>query len=108
MALYIKKWSMADWKELLKWARVGANNAMIGEFTEVEEIPPHGRLIDADALYDEETGEAVFKPKIVSKLVRCKDCIFAQGHFTNAPVKCGCGYGTHGEDFFCADGERRK
>lgn len=27
-----------------------------------------------NALYNEETGEAVFKPKIVSKLVRCKDC----------------------------------
>lgn len=50
MALYIKNWSMADWKELLKWAKVGANNAMIGEFTEVEEIPPHGDLIDRDAL----------------------------------------------------------
>jgi hypothetical protein len=27
-----------------------------------------------DALYNEETGEAVFKPKIVSRLCRCKDC----------------------------------
>ena len=50
MGLYIKNWSLADWKELLKWAKIGANNAMMGEFTEVEEVPPHGRLIDADAL----------------------------------------------------------
>ena len=50
MGVYIKHWSLADWKELLKWAKIGANNAMIGEFTEVEELPPHGRLIDADAL----------------------------------------------------------
>lgn len=35
--LLIKNWSKADWKELLKWAKIGANNAMIGEFTEVEE-----------------------------------------------------------------------
>ena len=49
MSLLIKNWSEADWKELLKWAKIGANNAMIGEFTEVEEVPPHGRLIDADA-----------------------------------------------------------
>ena len=49
MGVYIKHWSLADWKELLKWAKIGANNAMIGEFTEVEELPPHGRLIDADA-----------------------------------------------------------
>lgn len=49
MGVHIKNWSLADWKELLKWAKIGANNAMIGEFAEVEEIPPHGRLIDADA-----------------------------------------------------------
>lgn len=50
MGVYIKNWSLADWKELLMWAKIGANNAMIGEFAEVEELPPHGRLIDADAL----------------------------------------------------------
>ena len=50
MGVYIKNWSLADWKELLMWAKIGANNAMIGEFTEAEEVPPHGRLIDADAL----------------------------------------------------------
>lgn len=53
MGVYIKNWSLADWKELLKWAKIGANNAMIGEFAEVEEIPPHGRLIDADGLEQE-------------------------------------------------------
>ena len=53
MSLLIKNWSEADWKELLKWAKIGLNNAMIGEFSEVEEIPPHGRLIDADALIRE-------------------------------------------------------
>jgi len=53
MGVYIKNWSLADWKELLKWAKIGANNAMIGEFTEVEEIPPHGRLVDADRLLPE-------------------------------------------------------
>lgn len=53
MGVYIKNWSLADWKELLKWAKIGLNNAMIGEFTEVEEIPAHGRLIDADALIRE-------------------------------------------------------
>lgn len=50
MSLVIKNWQIADWKELLKWAKIGANNAMIGEFTEVEEVPPHGRLIQDDAL----------------------------------------------------------
>ena len=28
-----------------------------------------------DALYNEETGEAVFKPKIEGELIRCKDCV---------------------------------
>ena len=50
MGVYIKNWSLADWKELLKWAKIGANNAMIGEFTEVEEVSPHGDLIDRDVL----------------------------------------------------------
>ena len=50
MGVYIKNWSIADWKELLKWAKIGANNAMIGEFSEVEEVPPHGRLGDLDKL----------------------------------------------------------
>ena len=57
MGLYIKNWSLADWKELLKWAKIGANNAMIGEFTEVEEVQAHGRLIDADALEMERRAE---------------------------------------------------
>ena len=52
MGIYIKHWSLADWKELLKWAKIGANNAMIGEFTEVEEVPQHGDLIDRDELDD--------------------------------------------------------
>ena len=51
MGVYIKNWSLADWKELLKWAKIGANNAMIGEFAKVEEVPPHGRMIaEADAV----------------------------------------------------------
>ncbi len=27
-----------------------------------------------DALYNMDTGEAVFKPKVVGEVVRCKDC----------------------------------
>ena len=46
MSLLIKNWSLADWKELLMWAKIGANNAMIGEYAEVEELPPHGDLVD--------------------------------------------------------------
>ena len=62
MSLLIKNWSEADWKELLKWAKIGANNAMIGEYAEVEELPPHGRLIDASEkirvqIYDDMTED---------------------------------------------------
>lgn len=60
MSLLIKNWSEADWKELLKWAKIGLNNAMIGEFSEVEEIPPHGRLIDKDALEADISASVVF------------------------------------------------
>ena len=45
---------------------------------------------------------------VKSEIIRCKDCVYKQGHFTNALVKCGCGNGAHHEDFFCADGERRE
>lgn len=30
----------------------------------------------SDVLYDEETGEAVMKPCIKGKLIRCKECLF--------------------------------
>ena len=43
----------------------------------------------------------------VVEVVRCKECIYNQGYFTNYLVKCGCGNGAHHEGFFCADGERR-
>ena len=52
MSLIIKNWSEAEWKELLKWAKIGANNAMIGEYAEVEELPPHGRLIEESKVLD--------------------------------------------------------
>jgi len=54
VSILIKNWSKADWKELLKWAKIGANNAMIGEFAEVEELPPHGDLIERDKLREKE------------------------------------------------------
>lgn len=34
-----------------------------------------------DALYNKETGEAVFKPKFVNELVRCKDCMYADSYY---------------------------
>ena len=73
-------------------------------------------LYDSRNYYIGEDGEYQkwnIDPKVIEEaadvveVVRCKDCVYSQGHFTNTPVKCGCGYGTHGEDFFCADGERR-
>ena len=47
MSILIKNWSVADWEELLKWAKIGANNAMIGEFAEVEELQQkQGKWLD--------------------------------------------------------------
>ena len=60
MSLLIKNWQMADWKELLKWAKIGLNNAMIGEFAEVEELQPHGRLIDADKMRESIRKQTAF------------------------------------------------
>lgn len=54
----------------------------------------------ADALSEYQSAD-------VAEVVRCKDCAYKQYYFTNDMVKCGCGNGSHHEDFFCADGERR-
>lgn len=54
MSILIKGFSKKDFDELVQYARYGANNCMIGENTEVIEIPPHGRLIDADAFTKDE------------------------------------------------------
>ena len=50
MSILIKGMNKKDFEEIIMLARYGANNCMIGEYAEVVEIPPHGRLIDADAL----------------------------------------------------------
>lgn len=60
-----------------------------------------------NALYNEETGEAVFKPKIVSRLRRCKDC----GWFTpeeEVPDYGHCGWHQHDvwQDDYCRVGEK--
>lgn len=61
-------------------------------------------IVEAETLADIVNGRWTGGKKIV----QCKNCVFAQGHFTNTPVKCGCGNGTHHEEYFCADGERRE
>lgn len=88
MSLLIKNWQTADWKELLKWAKIGANNAMIGEFSEVEEIPPHGRLIDADALKDVQQADADFFKGSSDYGEKCRydEAINAVANIVNAPT----------------------
>lgn len=55
------------------------------------------------ALFNEETGEAVMKPKFVGRLTRCKDCAKREYCRTSTvwavPPK---------DDWFCADAERRE
>ncbi|MBR4472492.1 MAG: hypothetical protein IKS55_02535 [Oscillospiraceae bacterium] len=51
--IYIHNFTKERYEELLMWARVGANNCMIGEHTEITVVPDHGRLIDADVLVRE-------------------------------------------------------
>lgn len=62
-----------------------------------------------DALYDEKTGEAVFKPKIVSRLCRCKDCVAYGEMFPGKDTRMICHKFALNfpRDFFCADGERK-
>lgn len=88
MGVYIKNWSLADWKELLKWAKIGANNAMIGEFAEVEELQPHGRLIDADKMRESIRRQAGFLKLMggeLSKIAETLEKGFLQ-EIANAPT----------------------
>ena len=72
-----------------------------------------------EALYNEETGEACFKPTIKGKLVRCKDCKYwgyvdydeianlKYGECNNpiSAIKAGIFLN---EKYYCPDGERRE
>ena len=64
-----------------------------------------------DALYDHETGKVCMKPKIVGKLIRCKDCKYMTEHYDtdgNVPYWT-CSEWDSGTDYdgFCHLAERR-
>lgn len=85
-----------------------------------------------NALYNEETGEAVFKPKVVCELVRCKDCKYRPHWDESTNPKERSGFDLEfpdykegnrcpcrcvddpwysfmpEDDFFCADGDRKE
>lgn len=48
--IYIHNFTKERYEELLMWARVGANNCMIGENTGITVVPDHGDLIDREKL----------------------------------------------------------
>ena len=66
-----------------------------------------------EALYDEVTGKMVIKPKVVGKLIRCKDC--KHYYFADNRVEAEqchvCGYWDFEDpkpDGFCSFSERRE
>lgn len=68
------------------------------------------------ALYNEETGEAVFKPKVKGELVRCKDCLYHTDAYPydeeDELIPSNAVFCQHFEvimdkDWFCADGKRK-
>ena len=65
-----------------------------------------------NALYNEETGEAVFKPKVKGELVRCYKCVYwdrktIRWDGNQNIAVCDKCYEWKGADFYCADGERK-
>lgn len=50
------------------------------------------------ALYNEETGEAVFKPKVVCELIRCGECANETCSKIHKDMP----------NWFCADGKRKE
>lgn len=63
-----------------------------------------------DALYNEETGKAVFQPIVVGELIRCKDCRWGREVCGN--IECSADLNLlheyHGYEWFCPNGERRE
>lgn len=61
-----------------------------------------------NALYNEETGEAVFKPKVKGELVRCGECKYWEAFKNGVNGWCN----RHGVPqcsfWFCADGKRKE
>lgn len=63
-----------------------------------------------DALYNEETGEAVFNPKVKGELIRCKECKHSE-HWYRDKKRC---FLWHGggidvfDDGYCSYGERKE
>ena len=55
------------------------------------------------ALFNEETGEAVMKPKFVGRLTRCKDCKY----FAGEGMYCENDIIVHFDHFYCYNAERR-
>lgn len=59
-----------------------------------------------DALYNEETGEAIFQPKVVGELIRCRDC----KHRSKSGL-CNMwsvfGTVTTDDEMYCSYGERK-
>lgn len=60
-----------------------------------------------EGLYNEETGECCFKPKIIGKLIRCKDCKFKVGE---KPIADGRYWCVLHQSFmyYCSDAERKE
>lgn len=62
----------------------------------------------SDALYNEETGEAVFQPIVAGELVRCKDCKYMQEHssYNISYWTCSKWHNATNYDGYCHYGER--
>ena len=88
MDLLIKGWTKDNWEELIVWARIGANNCMIGEGAEVIELLPHGRLIDADELIakQQEDADLFINPYTLMEKSRRDEALNAVANIVNAPT----------------------
>lgn len=64
-----------------------------------------------EALYNEETGEAVFKPTYKGKIVRCKDCKYnpnnPRPYADDDPIETFIHCQFMGADGFCSKGKAR-
>lgn len=78
----------------------------IGRVWEAVSVPPHGRLIDADALAEKDNVRKPPKGDIV-EVVRCKDCKHNSLNRMSGNIFCDLGMGMFQLYDFCSKGERK-
>jgi hypothetical protein len=74
MSILIKGITPAELLRVFEWARIGANNCMIGNGVVATELPDHGDLIDRDALKEDMADKCDCETWVgIEAAIKCAD-----------------------------------